>query len=142
MEDFDEGGARVAFVDSSAGNSGGAYRPTDVDIEPIPGGGYNVGWIAAGEWLKYTVAVAAAGTHTLEFRVASKGAGGTFHLEVNGTNVTGPVSIPNTGGWQSYTTIRKTGLQLPAGVQVWRFVMDSAGPNGAVGNIDIVRVLR
>ena len=142
MEDFDEGGSGVAYMDDTSGNSGGQYRPTGVDIESTSGGGYNIGYLSAGEWLKYTVNVGAAGTHTLEFRVASKGTGGTFHMEVNGTNVTGPMSIPNTGAWQSWTTIRKTGVQLPAGVQVWRLVMDSEGPSGFVGNIDILRVMR
>ena len=50
------------------GNAGGAYRPTDVDIETTAdtGGGYNLGWVAAGEWLKYTVNVTAAGNYNLE----------------------------------------------------------------------------
>ena len=39
--------------------------------------------------LNYTVTVASAGTYDLEFRVASAGAGGTFHLEVNGVTKTG-----------------------------------------------------
>ena len=60
---------------------------TDVDFEATSdaGGGYNVGWVSAGEWLNYTVKVATAGLYTIEFRVASPGAGGTFHLEVNGS---------------------------------------------------------
>ena len=56
--------------------------------------------IEAGERLKYTVNVAQAGIYTLEFRVASKHPGGIFHLEVNGTDRTGPISVPDTGNWQ------------------------------------------
>src|SRR4030095_2993943 len=33
-EDFDTGGQNVGYYDSTAGNSGGAYRSTDVDIQP------------------------------------------------------------------------------------------------------------
>ena len=82
-ENFDNGGANVAYVDTSSGNSGGAYRTTDVDVEATTdtGGGNNVGWIATGEWLKYSVNVSTAGTYTLEFRVACSGGGGTFHVE-------------------------------------------------------------
>jgi hypothetical protein len=36
----------------------------------------------AGEWLNYTVSVAAAGTYAIDVRAASNGAGGTFHIEV------------------------------------------------------------
>ncbi len=141
-ENFDNGGAGVAYFDTTPGNSGGQYRSTDVDIEATAdaGGGHNIGWIAPGEWLNYTVNVTAAGTYTLEFRVASAGAGGTFHVEVNGVDRTGPLTIPNTGGWQSWTTITKTGVSLSAGQQVWRVVFDTLGPGGVVGNLNWVRV--
>ena len=44
-----------AFNDTTAGNSGGAFRADNVDIEATAdsGGGFNVGWIAAGEWLAF-----------------------------------------------------------------------------------------
>jgi len=77
---FDNGAAGVAYRDTTTGNSGGAYRATDVDLEASTdtGGGYNVGWVSPGEWLTYAVNVASAGTYTIEVRVASPGAGGTF----------------------------------------------------------------
>jgi Carbohydrate binding module (family 6)/Calcineurin-like phosphoesterase len=141
-ENFDEGGAGVAFVDTTLVNSGGQYRTTAVDIESSVdiGGGYNVGWAFAGEWLKYTVTVNAAGTYDLDFRVASGGGGGSFHLEVNNADVTGPLTVPNTGGWQTWTTIRKSGIALAAGAQTWRLVLDGNGATGAVGNFNYVRV--
>jgi hypothetical protein len=130
----------VAYSDTSAANEGGQYRSTAVDIETSTEGGYDVGWIAPGEWLKYTVNVTAAGTYDLEFRVAASGSGGTFHLEVGTTNVTGPLTIPNTGGWQTWTTVKKTGVSLAAGSQVWRVVFDANGASGAVGNLNYIRV--
>ncbi len=142
-EDFDTGGSDVAYRDSSSGNSGGKYRVADhVDIEVASdtGGGYDVGWVSSGEWLKYTVTVAAAGTYDLEFRVASAGAGGTFHLEADTVDLTGRLTVPNTGGWQEWTTIRKSGVGLKAGKQVWRLVMDTNGATNAVGNFNFLRV--
>ena len=53
-QDYDNGGEGVAYHDTTAGNNGGAYRSQDVDLEPSSDGGYDVGWIAAGEWLNYT----------------------------------------------------------------------------------------
>src|SRR5262249_20842128 len=56
-ENFDNGGQSVSYYDATAGNKGGAYRATDVDIAATTDvdGGYYVGWTPAGEWLKYTV---------------------------------------------------------------------------------------
>lgn len=137
-EDFDNGGQNVAYRDASAGNAGGAYRSTDVDIQPTNSGGYAVGWIGAGEWLKYTVNVAASGTYTATARVASSGTGGTFHIEFNGTDKTGPMRVPNTGGWQTYQDL-KANVSLSAGVQAMRIVFDSNGGTGAVGNLSAVQ---
>jgi carbohydrate binding protein with CBM6 domain/Big-like domain-containing protein/calcineurin-like phosphoesterase family protein/purple acid phosphatase-like protein len=141
-ENFDEGGPGIAYVDASGGNSGGRYRSTDVDIEATTdsGGGYDVGWTSPGEWLNYSVSVAAAGTYDLDVRVASAGAGGKFHIEVNGIDKTGPLTVPNTGGWQTWTTIKKTGVALSAGSQTVRLVMDTNGSTGAVGNFNWIRV--
>jgi hypothetical protein len=142
-ENFDHGGQGVAYYDHTAGNAGGAYRATDVDIAAAAdtSGGYTLGWVGAGEWLAYTVNVAAAGTYDVEFRVASSGPGGTFHVEIGGVDRTGPIAVPDTGGWQTWRTIRKTGVSLAAGVQVWRLVMDTAGPSAAVGNFNYFRVV-
>jgi hypothetical protein len=134
VEQFDNGGAGTAYRDTSTGNSGGAFRATDVDIESTSGGGYNVGWASAGEWLQYAVNVASAGAYTVQARVASLGQGGTFHLEMNGTNVSGSLTIPNTGGWQAWQTISAP-VQLNSGQQTLRLVIDSSGTNAA-GNID------
>src|SRR5262249_14275815 len=81
-EDFDSGGEGVAYHDSSGGNNGGAYRQTDVDIEPSSNGGYDVGWITPGEWLNYTVNVPSPGAYTVWLRVASPG-GASFHVGFN-----------------------------------------------------------
>jgi hypothetical protein len=69
-EDFNDAG----FWDSTPGNSGNSYRATDVDIERTTdaGGGFNIGWIEAGEWQEYTITVAAAGYYDFSVRVASR----------------------------------------------------------------------
>jgi endonuclease/exonuclease/phosphatase family metal-dependent hydrolase len=137
-EDFDNGGPGVAYSDNSAGNSGGAYRATDVDIEPTSAGGYAVSYTAAGEWLRYTVNVSSGGAYTAVARVASAGTGGTFHIEFDGVDKTGPMRIPNTGGWSSYQDLTAS-VSLSGGVQSMRIVFDANGSTGAVGNISAVR---
>lgn len=125
-EDFDAGGEGLAYHDSEAANQGGQYRTEGVDIEATPGG-HNVGWLAAGEWLEYSVNVAAAGTYDVEVRVASAQAGGSFHLEIDGAALGTSTPVPNTGGWQTWTTVTLTDLTLAAGARVLRFAVD-AGP--------------
>ena len=114
------------------------YRSNNVDIQATTdaGGGYNLGWVKATEWVKYTVSVAAAGTYSLDVRLASSGAGGTFHVEVDGVNVSGAMTAPNTGGWQTWQTITKTGVTLSAGQHVVRVVMDTNGATGSIANLN------
>ena len=131
-ENFDDGGEGVGYHDASSGNAGGQYRATDVDIASDGAGGFVVGWVGAGEWLAYTVNVAASGQYTASFQVASLAAGGTFHLEMNGVNVSGALTVPDTGGWLTWRTISAT-VTLTAGTQIARLVMDTNGVN-AVGN--------
>ena len=118
-EDFDDGG----FWDSTAPNFGGEYRSTAVDIESCAdsGGGFNVGWIDAGEWLAYTISVATPGVYQLALRVASPYDGRTVGVEIDG-DATGSVNVPNTGDWQSWETIRANDVYLTAGTHRLRVV--------------------
>ena len=97
---FDHGGAGVAYSDTTAGNAGGAFRATDVDLEASAGGGYNVGWTAAGEWLVYTVNVTAAGVAATN-AIEHAGAGAPF--EVSGRLVNGDVliTVRDYGAWRA-----------------------------------------
>lgn len=138
FENYDSGADGVAYHDTTAGNTGGVYRTDNVDIQATTdaGGGYDVAWVKAGEWLDYTVTIPAAGTYTFDVRVASLQAGGTFHIEVNGVNQTGTLTVPDTGGWQAWTTVSKSGIALAAGQQVIRVVMDTNGARGYVANFN------
>jgi hypothetical protein len=140
-ENFDGGGEGIAYHDTTAGNLGGQYRASDVDIATTTdvGGGYTLGWAVASEWLRYTVSVATTTTYTLELRVASTGTGGTGHVEIDGVNVTGSVAVPNTGGWQTWTSVFVPGIPISAGPHVFRLVMDTNGSTGYFGNINFMR---
>jgi len=142
LENYDGGGEGVAYKDTTAGNSGGVYRSNNVDIQATTdiGAGYNLGYVKATEWLKYTVNVTTAGTYTFDVRVASAGAGGTIHIEVDGVDATGPFMVPDTGGWQVWATLSKAGVTLTAGPHVLRVVMDANGPGGSVGNFNWLKV--
>ncbi len=130
-EDFDIGGEGVAYHDLDPGNTGNQYRTSeDVDIETCSdtGGGYNLGWVLEGEWTEYTIDVPVPGDYPIDIRVASQSVGGVFHLEFNGQDKTGDVTVPVTGGWQNWETVSAT-VTLSAGTQLMRFVPTVEGFN-------------
>lgn len=128
-EEYDLGGEGLAYHESNTnGNEGKAtLRDDEVDIETTQDsdGGYNIGYILKGEWLEYTVDISSTGSYVLQLRVAADGEGKQMHIEIDGYDVTGPINIPNTGGWQSWETISVNDLNLKEGEQVMRLVFDS-----------------
>jgi hypothetical protein len=79
------------------------------------GGGLDVGWIDAGDWMSYNVTIPTAGTYQVIYRVASPNANTTLRLEKDGgATQLGSVTIPNTGGWQNWTNVSHNVI-LPAG---------------------------
>ena len=134
MENYDLGGADVAYFDSDDVNEGAAsattpYRNDGVDVGGNAGENAVVGWTATGEWLEYTVQVAASGTYKFVAHVATEQDGGTFHIEIDGMDVTGPVTATNSGGWDTYTTVEGTTQNLAMGSHILRFVVDQASFN-------------
>ncbi|MGE3275492.1 MAG: carbohydrate-binding protein [Vicinamibacterales bacterium] len=128
VRDYDLGGADVAFHDTTAGNSGGAYRSDDVDLQSSADGGHNVGWFAAGEWMKYSVNVATAGTYTATLRVASPNTGTTVRLMFDGNNASATGEVPKTGDWQTWRDLQIP-VTLQAGPQVMTLRSDLGGFN-------------
>ncbi|MBM9505852.1 DUF5010 domain-containing protein [Actinacidiphila acididurans] len=94
-----------AYLDTTAGNAWNAYRAGDLDVQATTdtGGGWNVGGIASGEWLEWEQ-LPLQGTTDFQVRVASDNSAGRLRFVVDG--VAGPtVSVPATGGWQTYQTV-------------------------------------
>lgn len=128
-EHYDNGPHGVAYHDSTPGNAGGTHRQTDGDIQGSSAGGFNLGWIEAGEWANYGVSVGAAGSYTVQLRVASPSGGGELRLGFNGpSSVWQPVSIPATGGWQTWTTV-SVPVTLGAGQQLMTLSFERPGFN-------------
>ncbi|WP_371614185.1 discoidin domain-containing protein [Streptomyces sp. NBC_00454] len=131
-ENYDTGGQGAAYNVTSINGNGSAYRSDGVDLESTSdtGGGQNLGWTSGGQWFRYTVNVASAGTYTVGLRLAAPSAvTGALHLsDASGTNLSGAISIPATGGWQSWTTVTAT-VALPAGKQTLTVDQDHGGWN-------------
>ncbi len=103
-ENYDEGGAEVAYHDRTPENILGAYRSDAVDIEAHPEG-HNIGWFQAGEWLLYSINATKSGAYDVTARVSSNGPGGAFRIELDGVDISGRIQIPDTGGWVEWRTI-------------------------------------
>ncbi|MFN8438446.1 MAG: carbohydrate-binding protein [Cytophagales bacterium] len=137
LENYDVGGNKVAYYDSTAGSEVSPVvnfrTDEDVDIETCTdvGGGYNIGYATKGEWLEYTVKVNNTATYDLDLRVACNGTGRTVSVSMDGVNIASNVAIPNTGGWQTWQTVTVSGIPLTAGQKVMRLT---------VGNTDYVNL--
>ena len=144
-ERFDYGGPGISYSnltvkteDEELTRYVTTFRVTDsVDFDLVTNtSGFAIAITQAGEWLDYSVSVATSGLYALDVRLASLGAGGIFHVEFGGVDQTGPLTVPDTGGWQNWQILTKSNVALTAGSQVMRLVMDSGGISNLVGDID------
>ncbi|WP_352422716.1 carbohydrate-binding protein [Proteiniphilum sp.] len=132
---FDTGGEGNAFHDDATirnntyrANNGDPGSP-QVDIE---GDGTNIGYTNAGEWLIYTLDVKDAGTYKVEVNLSANATTGAFHLEIDGQDVTGTVSVPNNGSWNSWRYIsdpKMDNINLSEGRHRMKFYFEGAGFN-------------
>ncbi len=126
-DNYDMGPLNYAYNDvdyennggsQTSSNSGGSYRNDGVDIEScndLPTNGYDVGWIASGEWMKYTVNISQAGSYNIDVRYASNQTGGKLVFKLDGNIISSIIDVPTTGGWQNWQTMTLQNIQLPAG---------------------------
>jgi len=125
---FDQGGEGIGYHDNTAANTGGEFRPDEaVDIRVSSSaldGTDVVNNFETGEWLAYTIDVATAGNYVLWLRASSVFGNGAFHIEINGSDVTGSVAVPNTGDWDTFQWVGGKTLSLAAGRQVLAVVAD------------------
>ena len=103
--------------------------------------GQNVGYIDQGDWMTFNgINFPTTGDYLIEYRVASLTGGGRLSLDLDaGATVLGEIDIPNTGGWQNWTTVSQTvrvnagtynlGIYAPAGN--WNINWFRITPQGA-----------
>jgi uncharacterized protein involved in high-affinity Fe2+ transport len=135
---YDTGGLDVGYFVNPVQGTDDGYRSDGADLEATSdtqdttgtGSGYDIGWTGSGQWYRYTVDVAAPGTYTISLRLASPNAvtDGLHIADSNGANLSGPVNVPSTGGFQDWTTVTTT-VTLPAGVQTLKVAQDNGGWN-------------
>ena len=94
------------------------------------GGGKNVGYIDASDWMTYSnIQVPATGTYKITYRVASPNGGGNILLKNESTDATlDSVPIPKTGGWQTWVDVERT-VSLSQGSLNLKLLVDIGGFN-------------
>jgi hypothetical protein len=138
-ENYDRGGEGLAYHDTTPGNVFNVYRTDDMDVGPIPGGGYHIGFLTNGEWAEYAVNIGQSGPYELRVRYASAFAGTTrFRVLIDGADVSGTQTITSTGGWQTYQT-KVVPVTLSAGSnRILRLSFDVGSWN--LDFVDVVQV--
>ncbi|MFD5630888.1 carbohydrate-binding protein [Streptomyces sp. NPDC127072] len=86
---------------SSAGVQAAAHAPAS--------GGQTLGYIENGDWAGYA-SVSTAGATAFSAKVSSAGSGGTVQIRSGSQTgpVLGSVTVPVTGGWETFTTVTTT----------------------------------
>lgn len=121
----------VRFSDTTPANQGSASCSStalDAQITTDAGGGCNVGWTAAGEWLEWDVSVATSGSFDIVARLAANAAGKTVHFEADGARIGTTLSAP-VGGFQAFGDVATRGISLAAGNHKLRLVVDTGDVN-------------
>jgi hypothetical protein len=91
-----------------------------------------------GQWMNYTVNIAATDTYTFTTNVASPFSGNSFHVEVDGVDKTGPITIPNTGSESTFQLVSIDNISLDAGPHMITLVID--GNLQPAGNFDSLTI--
>ena len=119
--DYDLGGEGVGYHDSDVVNQGAVRDPSvprpneGVDTENGDGGYGNIGYVEAGEWLKYSLNIARSGLYKVTLRISSGQAiRGSLRLYVDDVDKTGVVAVPGTGDYSTYQDLVINNVRLEA----------------------------
>jgi hypothetical protein len=119
-ENFDIGKNGFTYFDMDDANLAGAYRPAEaVDIYDRNGTGYHVGNALPGEWLEYSLQVAADSRYKIDFFLASLQGNGKFQVKI-GDAVSDTLKAPVTNSNLTTKSV-STILSLKSGQQIMRF---------------------
>jgi len=99
---------------------------------PCSEGGECLGWISHGDWLRYERVNLGPSTEQMEIRAASATDGGIVEIRLDSAEgeLLGSCTVPNTGGWQSWSTF-KAKIKPAGGVKTLCLVFKSPQPEAS-----------
>ncbi len=103
-----------------------------VQAAPCEEGGECIGWIDAGDWVRYDAVDFGSRTEQMEIRAASVTDGGVIEvrLDAPGGELLGSCVVPNTGGWQAWASF-KPRIRPVSGIKTVCLVFRSHDRSGA-----------
>jgi endoglucanase len=84
------------------------------------GGGQDVGYFDAGDFMEFKISVATAGDYTFDYRLATQPGSSGFEVLVDDV-VVDTQAVATTGGWQTWVTVTSPTIALTAGNHTLRF---------------------
>ena len=119
------GSGNSSYSDKDSENRGKEYRKDGVDIY-TGGDNYAIGYTQEGEWLEYTVNVAATGEYKVTAHVASGSETSGFSLLVDDKEIVPATTVPKTGAeWDVYEDLSLGIVNLEAGKHVLKLLITS-----------------
>ena len=131
-ENYDKGGNRFSFYDKDAANKGETYREDAVDVVTLDDAtcndaackGYAIGYTEAGEWLEYSVKVAADGKYGVRANVATASETSKIQLLVDGKVLLDTITFEKVDTtWNVYKQVDLGTADLTAGEHILRLVI-------------------
>jgi len=105
-----------------------AESGTGLESTADEGGGQNVGFLNAGDYLVYTISAPGIGPYSIDYRVASAGGSDGFEVSIDGVLVDSQI-VPDTGDWQNWTTLTSQQFDLVVGIYTLRIDFLDDGQN-------------
>ncbi|MBN1696573.1 MAG: glycosyl hydrolase 115 family protein [Spirochaetales bacterium] len=123
-EHYNDGAAGTAWFDTTPGNAGAVYRKDDVDIFKA-GSGNLVVELDAGEWLTYDIYAECGTGFRAEITASSEAAAGAVcHIDCDGEDISGPVTIATAGSPDGYAAVTVPLLVIDQGIHRLGLVVD------------------
>ena len=138
---YDQGGNGISYYDVDPNIYEANFRPDDeVDAASSSSQGTSIGWIAAGEWVEYSI-TAASGTYDVTLNIASNqaegGTSGSLSMDLDCNPVGLVSSTPLTGSWDTYQTVTISDVNVSSGNHILRVTFNSGVYN--LGRITFTR---
>ena len=139
-ENYDVGGHNKAFYDNDRENQGKAYREDEVDVVAIDDSkcgdaactGYAIGYTNEGEWVEYTINVAADAKYNITANVATASDASAMQLLIDDTEITESVAVEKIDSvWTTYKVVDIGSVELKKGEHVLRLLI-----TGSFLNVD------
>ena len=125
---YDNGGEGVAFHSTRPPEAERVYRDDDLGLTPTSdaGGGYVLGGLQAGEWVRYTVDCGNGGYFDLTVRAASARGGGRMRV-VSLDQTIATVEVPATGAPDAFRDLGYPNVYLNPGEQSLLVYVEAPG---------------